>query len=195
MHLGGIGVSFLRMKKPVSVSEPLCAESEAALRMATHVHNFKCWYAGVLDALYKHTNAGFVILIVAFPLLERYLREKSGLPENDPLTDQFYLELLAVFPALSRIAVAKEFWQVYRNGLLHQVTLSRQNRKGEPMRKGSLRSDGRMLTIEPGDFWVDPVEFARAVIQTIDNDFPTFEGQRSNPLPVINITSNGTGPG
>src|SRR5260370_33667137 len=97
--------------------------------MSTHVHNFKYWYSDILNRLYANGNAGFVILMIAFPLLERYLREKSGVHEAY-LTDPFYDELRRVFPVLPDNAVAGQFWQVYRNGLLHQVTLSQQNRKG-----------------------------------------------------------------
>lgn len=162
--------------------------------MATHLHNFKCWYSGILDGLYTNANAGFVILIVAFPLLERYLREKSGVHEGD-LTDSFYDALRTVFPMLPDNSVARQFWQVYRNGLLHQVTLSQQSRKGLQMPEGWLSSHVAALSIDAsGDFWVHPVEFAKIVVQTIEADFSAFEGQHSlsHPLPVVHVTSSGT---
>jgi hypothetical protein len=162
--------------------------------MSIHVRNFKCWYSDILNGLDANGNAGFVILMVAFPLLERYLREKSGVHEGD-LTDPFYDELRHVFPALPDNAVARQFWQVYRNGLLHQVTLSQQNRQGLQMPDGWLSSHVDALTIDAsGDFWVHPAKFAKTVIQMIETDFTTFEGQHSvsHPLPVVHVTSSGT---
>src|SRR5207249_8734898 len=96
-------------------------------QMNNNLHNYECWFKGVVRHLYNDVNAGFAILMIAIPLLERYLRQKSGAFEGD-LNDAFYREFLAVFPSLANISEAKDFWQVYRNGLLHQVTLSRANR-------------------------------------------------------------------
>jgi hypothetical protein len=50
--------------------------------MDCHKKNFEVWYKAILEGLYSNRNAGFVILMVAFPLLERYLREKSGLHDG-----------------------------------------------------------------------------------------------------------------
>ncbi len=162
--------------------------------MPTHIQNFKRWYSDILDGLYANGDAGFVILMVAFPLLERYLREKSGVHEQD-LTDAFYDELRRVFPVLPDNTVARQFWQVYRNGLLHQVTLSQQNRRGVQMPDGWLSGNVASLTIDAaGDFWVHPAEFAKTVILTIDGDFTTFDGQHSvnHPFPVIHATTHDT---
>src|SRR5665213_484930 len=115
--------------------------------MPTHLHNFRCWYSGILDSLYTNGNAGFVILMVAFPLLERYLREMSGVNEGE-LTDRFYDELRRVFPVIPDNSIARQFWQVYRNGLLHQVTLSQQNRRGLRMPEGWLSGNVAAITID-----------------------------------------------
>ncbi len=166
--------------------------------MPTHVQNFKCWFSDILDGLYANGNAGFVILMVAFPLLERYLREKSGVNEGAKLTDQSYDELRNVFPALRDKAVARQFWHVCRNGLLHQVTFSQKNWSGSKMPDVWLTRQVELLTIDPsGNFRVNPVEFARTVIRTIESDFTTFEGQHSvnHTLPVIYATSSEQLPG
>jgi len=60
--------------------------------MSKHVGNFKSWFLDVLGDLYKNGEAGFVILMIAFPLLERYLREKSRVHEGRKLTEAFYDE-------------------------------------------------------------------------------------------------------
>src|SRR3989338_816269 len=95
----------------------------------TNIHhdNFRAWYSIILEGLYSNQDAGFPILMISFPLLERYLREKSGVHEGN-LNDSFYSELQNIIPALTSLDLAKQFWHVYRNGLLNQVTLSRQDR-------------------------------------------------------------------
>ena len=162
--------------------------------MNTNRDNFRTWYSQMLDRLYSDQNAGFVILMISFPLLERYLREKSGVHEN-ALNDSFYTELQRIFPVLTNKNVAKQFWQVYRNGLLHQVTLSLKNKKGIQMPTGWLHQNIDLLKIDDsGDFWIHPAKFAKNVIEIIENDFDTFEGQHSNnhPLPRVHPIILGT---
>jgi hypothetical protein len=163
--------------------------------MSNNLDNFRCWYSRILDILYEDEHAGFVILMIAFPLLERYLREKSGDHEGN-LTDEFYNELRHIYPALTDRSIASTFWQVYRNGILHQVTLSQANRKGIHMPEGWLSSGVEMITIGSfGEFWVHPMKFSRRVVETIESDFATFEGQSSDnhPLPVVRVqTACGT---
>lgn len=132
--------------------------------------------------------------MISFPLLERYLREKSSVHEGN-LTDLFYSELQIIFPSLNSQDIAKQFWHVYRNGLLHQVTLSQKNSKGMKMPTGWLHKQVDLLTIDKsGDFWVHPVKFSKKVIEVIENDFSIFEGQHSpnHPLPKVDIRTLGT---
>lgn len=156
--------------------------------MSTHRTNFDAWYKRVLDLLYPHRDAGFAILLIAFPLLERYLRQKTALRFDQPLTDAFFDELTRLFPALKASATARNFWQIYRNGLLHEITLSRQTRSGTPMPVGWLSYDKPLITIESdGSMWINPVDFAQHVVATIEADFTTFEGTSppSTPLPTV----------
>ena len=162
--------------------------------MNTNRDNFRAWYSKVLDGLYSDQNAGFVILMISFPLLERYLREKSSVHEGK-LNASFYSELQRIFPVITTQETAKQFWQVYRNGLLHQVTLSLKNKKGIQMPAGWLHQDVDLLKIDgSGNFWVHPAKFAKIVIEVIENDFETFEGQHSDshPLPRVHPTILGT---
>lgn len=155
--------------------------------MDCHKKNFEVWYKAILEGLYSNRNAGFVILMVAFPLLERYLREKSGVHERS-LNASFYKELATVLPELTSQNDASHFWQVYRNGILHQVTVSQKNRKGIKMPDGWVSNDVVAVSVDSnGDFWVHPSKFAKRVINTIEKDFPTFEGHHSvnHPLPGV----------
>ena len=65
-------------------------------------------------------NAGFIFALVAFPLLERYIRNKSSCPEGEKLKPQFFAELGQMFSEI--LGKENAFWDCYRNGLLHQVT-------------------------------------------------------------------------
>lgn len=162
--------------------------------MNIHHDNFRAWYSRILEGLYSIQDAGFPILMISFPLLERYLREKSGVHEGN-LNDSFYSELQKIFPTLTNLDLAKQFWHVYRNGLLHQVTLSRQDRKGIQMPIGWLHKDSDILIIDAGgNFKVHPVKLSKKVIEVIENDFATFEGQNSphHPLPKVDPITLGT---
>lgn len=72
------------------------------MKMNNNLENFKKWFSGILENIYPNQNAGFVILMISFPLLERYLREKSGVHEGK-LNDDYYTNLRSIFPELSNI--------------------------------------------------------------------------------------------
>lgn len=145
--------------------------------------------------LYQDANAGFAILMITIPLLERYLRQKSSVFEGN-LNEGFYREFLVIFPSIRNINQAEMFWQVYRNGLLHQVTLSLANRGGIRMPRGWLSGNSPAVHLEAdtGEFWVDPKKFSEEVITRIDSDFSTFEGSgsRYHPLPQVVVNSSGS---
>jgi hypothetical protein len=158
--------------------------------MATHRENFKAWYVTVLESLYSKQDAGFIIVMVALPLLERYLRQKVGVMPQANLPLGFYEELLRVFPELQTSTKAREFWQVYRNGLLHEVTFSHHNRKGKVMPVGWLSDKPGISIHTDGSFWLNPRDFAKIVIKVIDGDFATFEGSATAAqLPLVEQTS------
>ena len=162
--------------------------------MSKHPDNFKLWYSDVIESLYMNQNAGFPILMLTFPLLERYLRSKSTLSYKDTLNSHFYDQLLKLFPELKDNTTASLFWNIYRNGILHQATLSEKDRKGNMMPGGGLSGDvkGSIKIESDGCFYVNPVEFAKKVIDTINNDFPTFESVSvSPPLATVPISTDG----
>jgi hypothetical protein len=118
-----------------------------------------------------------------FPLLERYLRQWVGLPaEDDRINNpRFYDELRKLFPALHDRNQAQDFWQVYRNGLLHQGTFSQQR-----VISGLASHDiAETISIDQnGNFCVHPVLFAKRVLEQIANDFSTFEGTSTAAPPL-----------
>jgi len=161
--------------------------------MNDNLKNFKEWYVNILQGLYCKRDAGFIILMVAFPLLERYLREKSGVYEgtlkNKNNKSMFYSELIAILPKLGDQKTARQFWDAYRHGLLHQVTLSLKKRQINKRIVWKVTHDigGILHRHSNGDFFIHPVNFAKKVINVIENDFSTFEGQHSpdHPLPTV----------
>ena len=149
--------------------------------------NFSEWFIDVLRVLSVTPGAGFSILMISLALLERYLREKSGVHE-EKLNSRFYSELLRVFPEFPNENAAKNFWQVYRNGLMHQVALSLRSNQGDAMPLSGLRDDGDSVEVsQEGHFWVNPSKFSERVVSTIQNDFTPFLGKHSpnHPLPTV----------
>ena len=162
--------------------------------MTTNKDNFNLWFRTIIESLYKNKHAGFPILMLTFPLLERYLRSKSGVNEGN-LKPSFYDELRTLFPILKDNSIAEQFWQVYRNGILHQATLSQQDRKNIKMPDGWLSGDKKDIEIDAGNaFWVNPVEFAKHVMNSIDKDFSYFEAASSfgHPLSTTKKAPDGS---
>jgi len=141
----------------------------------TNRDNFRIWFADYIRLLAADRNAGFLIAMVSFPLLERYLRQ---LTNAEPKSPSFVAGLLKVLPELQTAGTAQAFWTTYRHGLLHNVTMSRETH--------GLTHDSRLIDIQSnGKVWLNPVQFSERVLATIEADFATFE--RGNPLPTVNI--------
>ncbi len=141
----------------------------------THQENFRNWFADHIRALAPDRNAGFILALVSFPLLERYLRQKT---KAEPKHPRFIAGLLEILPELQTPAIAQTFWTTYRHGLLHNVAMSRETH--------GLTHDSRIVEIEStGKVWLNPVLFASRVLEAIETDFHTFES--GHDLPTVNI--------
>jgi hypothetical protein len=153
--------------------------------MSPHKDNFNLWFRKVIENIYENENAGFPLLMLTFPLLERYLRSKSEIFDSPTLGEPFFKALLNLFPVLRNTEIARKFWQVYRNGILHQATLSQRKNNDIKMPDGGLSGDKNYIEIDQsGAFWVNPVEFAKRVIDTIDKDFSNFEARSNSNHPL-----------
>ncbi len=156
----------------------------------THTE-FDNWFAESLALLNAQPHGAFAALMIALPLTERYLREKSLCHEGD-LDDRFYAEFVKLFPALTT-DLAKKFWHSYRNGLLHQATFSRQSRKGAIMPQAWISSKlaGTPATINydaTNDVFVLlPKEFSEEIVGAIRADFQTFLGIGSPSHPPARV--------
>jgi hypothetical protein len=136
--------------------------------------------------------------MITFPLLERYLREKSQSYEENNLNNKFHEELIKIFPELNTFENSKKFWKIYRNGILHQATLSSQDKK----LRGCLTKLSNSIHIDiGGTIYIYPKNFSKKVIMTIENDFNTFIAAHStnHMLAIVYKLANGdygtSGPG
>lgn len=138
--------------------------------------------------------------MVSFPLLERYLRGKSGIPEGEDLNGaSFEKSLRALLPEIS--GRERAFWTCYRHGLLHQVTFptARKRKKDatwHPLPGAGISGwDDRPVYFEAttNEFFLNPIVFHKLVTETILNDFPTYENASCtyNQLPQAWPTSAG----
>lgn len=160
--------------------------------MSINKQNFQTWFRNPLQRLFEDEHAGFPILMICLPLLERYLRQKSGSFEKG-LNDRFYQLFQQIF-GLRTENETREFWQTFRNGLLHQATFSKANKRGEIMPKGSLTSSEEVVVFDQKKriFMVSPQRFAERVIQTIEADFITFEQTSSPNHPLAEVSGSGS---
>src|SRR5882672_2777365 len=156
--------------------------------MSEQLKDFRAWYVDVLAQLYPIGDAGIAALMISLPLLERYLRQKNKLGPDDKL-DAAIPDMSAIFPALKDARTAQQFWSVYRNGFLHQVTLAQRTRRGTALPQGWLTHDiAEAVRIDAdGSFCVNPVLLSQRIIAVIEADFATFAGVASGapPLPVV----------
>lgn len=153
--------------------------------------NFEKWFKTPLETLYENADAGFPILMISLPLLERYLREVTGIFEG-PLNSYFYQTLVARFPTLEIERRAQLFWETYRHGLLHQATLKVKGAtigiNNNAAHEIECRNDQ-----EPYSFLVSPIKLSRTVISTIESDFATFEGEGSQRHPMSQVSAEFSG--
>jgi hypothetical protein len=136
--------------------------------------NFKLWFSGPIRKLAKEDpHAGFILEMVCFPLLERYLRQKTKAgPKQRPFRD----ELRVILPELTTDEVAQTFWDAFRNGALHLASIN------EPSH-GLSHATG-ILAFKDERVWLNPILFALKVIETIENDFDTYADE-AMPLPEV----------
>ena len=152
--------------------------------------NFNRWIRDPICNLSRQKHTGFAVAMIAFPILERWIRGRIGIkdrPLRDSDGDQFYGELAAQFPALRDPAdgsfphAAKSFWQAFRNGILHQVAFSTKPIKAhvnmQPLFCAFLEqlTVPIVLTSPPPTFLLNPHAFAQAVLSIIEADFSSYE--------------------
>lgn len=149
-----------------------------------------------IEILIDKEHTGFALMMITLPLLERLLRGRCNIRDRN-LSSAFYGELHKVFPALGDGEGAGAFWQAFRNGILHQATFSLKSREvqfsgcvgftalppGTPI--VLRRSTGHFFCL------VDPVAFARSVLDEVENDLQTFQDAEPDMHPIAFVTDGG----
>ena len=159
--------------------------------------HFQKWFVEPLNYLYTNEHAGFAIVMLSLPLLERYLRQKSGVHEKTSLDSRFFNELFSLFPTLGDTATARDFWRLYRHGLLHQATLKTEIGTLEVSVKNDI--DAWPITVsmcsQGRRFIVAPVVLSKMIIGEIESNFSTFIAPNStaHPLSTVAISAGSSG--
>lgn len=151
-----------------------------------NLRNFRRWYKKAIILLQGHRAFGYPLLCISLPLLERYLRQKSGIYQRSSLNNQFYGQFLKLFPEIRNIDEAKDFWVSYRHGLLHQAA---PKMRGPGSRRAAVSHDYCLIRRDDRRnlFIINPKKFSSRVVDIIENDFSTYEGTGSfdHPLPKL----------
>lgn len=142
--------------------------------------NFELWVGRPLETIFTQPHAGFIVAMVAFPILERYLRGKSGATPDEPA---FQAALMEVIPELRNTQAARKFWLMFRHSLLHYAGFQQPN-------YGFASSTELVSISESGEVWMNPQLFGERVLKTIRADFSTYERGKV-PLPRVHPIDNG----
>ncbi len=151
--------------------------------MTTSESQFRKWFVDSLAPLRTSGEAGFIFLLVAIPMLERYLRRKTQCPDGQDLTDVFFNELGKLFSEI--VGRERDFWNCYRNGLLHHVTFAqekwaRRTSEWKGLPKDAISGhDPRPVYFDQSrsEFYVNPVAFFDVVTAAVLADFATYESE------------------
>jgi hypothetical protein len=152
---------------------------------------FRQWFVDSMKPLRDDGHSGFIFMLTAFPLLERYLRRKSRVPDGGKLTADFFTTLSQLFPEIGDRSA--DFWKCYRNGLLHQGTLSSNyynERRREWIQLPNTAISGHdprpaYYIPEEDQFFANPIVFFDRVVEAILADFSTYNIDESYPLPAV----------
>lgn len=152
---------------------------------------FEKWFKQPLLRLQADPDAGFATVMISLALLERYLREKSGLGESPQTNASFRSELMKIFPTLSSDTLAQRFWAVCRHGLMHQATFKTTFNGSVAMRLHDSAPEIEHSYDSVGDvFVISPTKFSNRVIEIIESDFRTFEAPSSPGHPLSKVSSS-----
>ena len=153
---------------------------------------FKQRFRDPMELLITQEHTGFALMMIALPLLERYIRGRRNLGDISPLPDAFFEELRYLFPEISDLEGGRTFWQAFRHGIVHQATFSLKGR-GKKTFSGYLGFqdlNGQPLVIHKGiqEFYcmVDPIVFARTVLAHIEQDLGAFNlADTKHPIAMV----------
>jgi hypothetical protein len=158
--------------------------------MSKNSDNFIKWFKQPITTLQKDPDAGFVILMISLPLLERYLRQQSGVFENPGLDERFYDCFLKLFPSIKDTKITRKFWETYRHGLLHQAAI----KSADGVIQAGVHNAAHEIQVGYDKygwtFTVSPNGFSQKVLDTIESDFATFDAAGSPRHTPASVSSH-----
>jgi hypothetical protein len=151
--------------------------------------NFENWFAQTIDLLSEKEYAGIPLLMISFPLFERYSASLFS-DKYEALAHTFNLEPNQ----------AKVLWQAFRNGLLHKASFNTDfvldgdrilvSKCGvsESLKKAVQISQN---TNGQWEIFISPSRFSKQVIRVILNRFEDFfkANEKTPPLPQTHVFS------
>ncbi|HLX64481.1 MAG TPA: hypothetical protein VKX17_24620 [Planctomycetota bacterium] len=146
------------------------------LKQETTAQKIAAWYIEPLRAM-NVGRQGFLILMVLFPLYEKYLRIKEGMGDEGfgkgkPVIDRIRKEL-----EFATIDEAFGFWQDIRNGLLHRAIPK------AVYYKLGLQVPGPAIESCPGGFLINPFELRDRILSIIEADMSIWDNDSTVQLP------------
>jgi hypothetical protein len=158
---------------------------------------FKRWYADILEKMYPDRDAGFAIMLITIPILERYIRCKLDLPRGGSIGDEGINAIGQIFPEPGSSEVIESVWDATRNGLLHQLTFFSETRSKAQLPVVRLTHD-TLVAIRCEDdrsISINPEHFSKRVISQVLGDFNTFSRYSEDtitPLPKVSPWNPGS---
>lgn len=150
--------------------------------------DFDKHFVKVLGSLYGNRDAGYAVIMISMPLLERYLRQKVCIGTNS-LADSFYNEFVRLFPSAKDVPTAKQLWAAYRHGFLHQGTMSTETSSGVSLPAAYLTHDmaDAIAIRADGSFLLHPDLFSKRAVAEIVANFLVYRGTVAGapPLPQV----------
>jgi len=153
--------------------------------------NFKKWFVGTIDLLCKEEFAGIPLLMISFPLFERYA---EAINKN---IFQAFCEDFRLHNKKEAIIV----WKTFRNGILHSASFNTEvdlieydeYKSIELINQCGVKDDiSKEVQIEQDkagqwSVFISPVKFARKVIKLVLNNFEMFYKANEKLCPLSSV--------
>lgn len=160
--------------------------------------NFQKWYENIITGLFSNPDSGFAILMMVFPILERYVANlRTTKKTEQKLTEEDYQQISTLLTITK--CEAKALWSLFRNRILHQLTIRLQHKcSPEPCTicNNTITFYGKLssgcqnaVTIEQDNsnstekiISINPPLFAKKILNKIGEDFSIFIGNNDQHI-------------
>jgi hypothetical protein len=150
--------------------------------------NFKRWFIGTIDLLCKEEFTGIPLLMISFPLFERY-------------AEAIKIDMFQAFCNVFHLRNRKEaliVWKSFRHGLLHKASFNtkvylKDYKSTEYIYQCGVKDDiSKEVHIEQNEMrqwtiFISPNKFARKVIELVLDNFEEFYKANEDLCPFSSI--------